>query len=167
MRIGIDFDGVLFNTEAFKQFLNTELPGYLDTYRDAFNTVYDPEKHAALLNISVDTLYDTVTDAEQFLYPDADVLQRFQEHGTVVIVSAGPETFQRKKITGSGVTQYVDTVIITGDTPKDQYSIDVLIDDSATEIERVSIPTFHFNREEHGLQDALQWVKQVAAERNL
>ena len=34
MRIGIDFDRVLFRTDAFKSYLETEIPGFLKHYSD-------------------------------------------------------------------------------------------------------------------------------------
>jgi hypothetical protein len=64
VRIGVDFDRVLFDTEEFKQYLENEIPDFLDTYGLATGQGYNPEKHAEIMDIDTDRIYDTLDYSE-------------------------------------------------------------------------------------------------------
>lgn len=164
MILGIDFDRVLFDTDAFDQRLKEEVEGFHHTEEEPFdmNGNYSPEKHAEILGIPVERIYDGVRRcADEFLYPDIEKLEEIPAE--VVIVTRGEEKFQRLKIENSGVLEYIDSYMIVEQGDKQVDGIDLLVDDWEEEIEKVDIPGFLFDRQEHDLEDVAEWVKEHAA----
>lgn len=162
MKIGIDFDRVLFKTEDFKHHLFDRFEDFEDTYKEAQKDgVYSPSKHAELMNTTVEQIFNELQNTSKFLYDDVSKLQQLQDSFEVVIVSRGDPVFQRGKIVDSGVKEYVDDFHIVQDKPKDVVDIDFLVDDLEEEIERTKIPGFIFDREKHSVEDIIQKVKQL------
>ncbi len=159
MKIGLDFDRVLFDTDGFKQHLFEEIEGFDRTYSEAKQKVYSPERHAEILGISSGKIYSILEDAENFLYPDIEKLDTL-EH-TFIIVSRGDKKFQNIKIEKSRAIEHVDGLYIVQDDPKDVTDIDFLVDDSKEELENVDIPGFHFDREKHDINDIIKKVEEL------
>ena len=165
MRIGIDFDRVLFDTEGFKQSLFTDIDGFNETYADAENGkgVYDPDKHAEILEIDVSRIHEALSKASKFLYGDIGKLDLIESH-EVVIVSRGDPNFQAEKIQRSGALGYADDYCVVHDRSKDAADIDFLADDSRSELEQVELredQKFLFSREQHGVEDILKRVQNL------
>lgn len=162
IRIGIDFDRVLFKTEAFKQHLFNQFEEFKDTYKDAeVDGVYCPYKHAELMDTSVEKIFHELQNTSKFLYGDVSKLQDLPDRFEIVIVSRGDPVFQRGKIVDSGIKKYVQEYHIVQDKPKDSADIDFLVDDLEEELERVDIPGFLFNREKHSIDDIIRKVKEL------
>ncbi len=166
MRIGVDFDRVLFDTEQFKQYLENEIPEFLDTYGLATGEGYDPEKHAEIMGISADTIYNTLDyESGRFSYEDVEKLDRWAEKHEVVIISRGDHEFQGTKIENAelGFPYH----IVTGkakDNPKqlgngtlhpEEQPIDFLVDDRDYEHENFEGPGYHLQRPEDQLSDVV------------
>jgi|GEM_PF-490806 hypothetical protein len=166
MRVGVDFDRVLFNTEEFKDYLEEEIPGFLDSYGLDTGQGYDPEQHAKIMDISPDEIYGTLNcGSSRFLYEDIGVLDDLEkEHGhEVVIISRGDEEFQSTKIENAELNQ--DHCIVTGksdENPKqlgentqhpDRDPIEYLIDDREYEHENFRGEGFHLKRPDDSLED--------------
>jgi len=147
MKIGIDFDRVLFKTDRFKDHLFNRFETFEETYENAVqNGIYRPQRHAELMDTTVEEIFDELKNTSEFLYEDVSRLQKLQESFEVVIVSRGDPVFQREKIIDSGVKEYVDDFHIVQDKPKDTIDIDFLVDDLKQEIQRTDIPGFIFDR---------------------
>lgn len=155
MKIGIDFDRVLFKTEEFKKVLFSNIEGFEETYNQ-INGVYNPEKHAEILEIEVDKIHNVLKEASEFLYEDIKILSE-SEH-EFVIVSRGDPVFQKEKIEKSGAPKYVSDYIIVQEKSKDVANIDLIVDDLEEEIERADIPGFHFNREKNNIEDLIDEI---------
>lgn len=161
MKIGFDFDRVLFDTDRFNQYMKENVEGleHVDASPYNENEVYSPEIHAELCGIPVERIYDAISDTSQFLYPDAELLKEVE--GEIVIVSRGEKEFQKAKIENSGVLKYVDNFYVIEKGAKDQVDIDILIDDTLSETERVGIPSILFKRENQSLEDILEELKTI------
>lgn len=147
MRIGIDFDRTIFDTDGFKQKLEEDFPGFSESYRDAKkNGVYRPGEHAERLGVDLQELFDGFRQAEAFIYDDTDVLARYQDSGIkLFLVSRGDKEFQRIKIKSTGVSELFDrTAIISRpieEAPKDSViDMDLMVDDRREELEALDIP---------------------------
>ena len=162
VKIGIDFDRVLFQTDKFKRHLFKRFEQFEETYDDSVkNGVYNPHVHAELMDTTVEDIFEEIQKTSEFLYDDVSRLQKLQEKFEVVIVSRGDPVFQREKIIDSGVTEYVDDFHIVQDKPKDVIDIEFLVDDLEEEIERIEVPGFLFNREKHSIEDIARRVNQM------
>jgi FMN phosphatase YigB (HAD superfamily) len=159
MRIGVDFDRVLFRTDDFNEYLNEET-GLHHVDGDVYDEhgCYSPSKHAELCGVEVEEIYDVMEDLNRFLYPDVDELNRLKPEHELVIVTRGEERFQKEKIRATGVQRLFDQVFIVQEGPKD-VGIDFLIDDREEEIERAEVEGFVLDREKADLSDAVQEVK--------
>lgn len=155
MRIGVDFDRVLFKTNEFNEYLKEEVDGLRHVDASPYNEhgVYDPEIHAELCDIDVKDIYKAMTDLEKFLYDDIGILKDLSHQA--VIVSRGDSKFQKHKIKGSGADEFVEDVIVVEKGSKNVGNIDFLIDDRKKELEDAGIPGFELDREIHGLKDGL------------
>ena len=165
MKIGVDFDRVLFKTEEFKKSLFTEIDRFSETYSDAENSkgVWKPEKHAEILSISPSRIHGALSKASEFLYKDSSMLGDLTGH-EVVIVSRGDPNFQAEKIERSGVLDYVDNYCTVRKRPKDSADIDFLVDDSRSELERVDLKEdrkFLFSREKHSVEGILERIQKL------
>jgi len=159
LKIGLDFDRVLFDTDSFKQHLFKEIEGFDSTYREAKEKVYSPERHAEILGIRPKKIYKVLEDAEKFLYSDIEKLDKLPY--TFIIVSRGDKKFQNIKIEKSGAIEHVNGLYIVQDESKDFVDIDFLVDDSKEELEDVDIPGFHFDREKHDITDIIQKAREL------
>jgi len=157
MIIGLDFDRVLFRTDEFKEFLDEEVPGFLEHYPSEGN--YDPEKHAESMGIDVQRIFDVLEHAEDYLYEDVSELEKLREEHKLIVVSRGDPYFQERKIVDSGVVEHVDGYFIVEEEPKDDINIDFLVDDREKELEDVSVPGFLMKRNEHDISDIVRAVE--------
>lgn len=166
MRIGIDFDRVLFDTEEFKDYLEQEIPGFLESYGLATGEGYDPEKHAEIMEIEPDRIYDTLDySSGRFLYDDTIFLEELEKEQEVVIISRGDPEFQSTKIENADLGH--EYFIVTGDSeenPKqlgngtqhpEENPLDYLIDDREYEHESFNGPGFHMERPQDNLADVI------------
>lgn len=164
MRIGLDFDRVLFDTESFDKYYKDHVEGlhHVEDPAPVEYGVYDPEMHAELCGIPKERIWKVFEqDLSQFLYRDMDLLDELNHE--LVIVTRGHEKFQRSKVEASGITGKVEDVIVVQEESKDSIDIDLLVDDSQQEIERVKIPSVHIERPEEGLEKVLEKVKNFEA----
>jgi hypothetical protein len=166
MKIGVDFDRVLFDTEEFKQYLEDEIPGFLDTYGLATGQGYNPEKHAEIMSIDPDTIYDTLDYSEgRFLYEDVGELQSWTEEHEVVIISRGDPEFQSTKIENADLG--FEYFIVTGEAqlnPKqlgedtqhpEEDPVDFLVDDRPYEHRNFDGPGTYLQRPDESLEDVM------------
>ncbi len=164
MRVGLDFDRVLFDTDRFDDFYKQHVEGlyHVENPAPVKNGVYDPEMHADLCDIPKERIWKVFeNDLSQFLYSDIDLLEEINHE--LVIVTRGHEKFQRLKAEASGITDKVDEVNVVQSESKDSVDIDILVDDSEEEIERIDIPSIKINRPEEGLEKVLKRLKDFEA----
>ena len=156
MKIGLDFDRVLFDTDRFNEYLKEEVEGLEHVDSSPYNDhgVYSPKIHAELCGIDVERIYRAMEDLERFLYDDIFDLEEFDH--SFVIVTRGESEFQRRKVESSGADKHVEDVIIVEKGSKDVVEIDFLIDDRKKELEQANLPGFEFNREKHTLRQAIE-----------
>jgi hypothetical protein len=152
MIVGIDFDRVLFDTEAFKEELEAHHPGFLEHY-DNNRYLYQTKPGDDDIPVPVSELEATMSELQPYLIENVEALSKSDL--TFVIVSRGPQWFQRKKISNSNITTYIPRYITVDTEPKDMTNIDYLIDDNQDELQRISIPSFHFKRQEHTVDTIL------------
>lgn len=160
MRVGLDFDRVVFDTESFDEYFkkNTDLYHVDEDVYDE-NGNYSPEKHAEACGVDIEEVYEALRDLEQFLYDDIrEIKDRLREH-ELVIVTRGQERFQRMKVEASGAMELFDDVEFVESGPKSQADVDVLIDDLDDEINDIEIPGFLFDREKHSAEDIIKFVR--------
>ena len=167
MRVGVDFDRVLFDTEEFKEYLEDEIPGFLDKYGLATGEGYDPETHAEIMGIPPERIHETLDYREdRFLYDDIEDLEVMANHHDVVIISRGDPEFQSTKIENTSLE--FEYFIITGksqDHPKqigprtqhpEEDPIEFLVDDREYEHKHFQGPGFHMKRPEDNLLDVIE-----------
>lgn len=161
MRVGIDFDRVLFDTDAFNEYLK-EKAGLRHVDADVYDEHgnYDPAKHAEACGVPVEKVYDAMNDLEQFLFDDVELLEKLDD---VVIVTRGEKGFQERKIHATSVLEYVDDFFVIEDGVKDVDDIEFLVDDREEEIERSGVPGMVFDRERHGIEDLIEKVAALEA----
>ena len=162
MIIGIDFDRVLFRTDEFKEFLDSEIPGFLDEYPQEGN--YDPDMHAENLEVDVKKIFKALEHAADFIYDDLEALEELRDDFQLIIVSRGDPYFQEKKIVNSGVLEHVDGYFIVEDEDKDEVDIDFLVDDREAELERVSVPGLVLDRDLKDLEAVIGAVREEFGE---
>lgn len=156
MRIGIDFDRVLFKTDRFKEeVLFEEIDGFEETYSQ-IDGVYSPEKHAEILEIPVEDILQILEKASEYLYDDVELLKK-SEH-EFVIVTRGDPIFQKEKLEHSGILKLVEEHKIVQEEDKDVKDIDILVDDLKSEIEKADIKGYHFERPDDSIQDLLDFI---------
>jgi len=161
VRIGFDFDRVLFRTDEFKEHLEEEIPGFLETYPS--EGVYDPQEHAEKLGIDPERIEQALEDAERFLYEDVQDLEKLESFD-LVIVSRGDESFQRKKIESSGARKYFDEIFIVQERDKDVGDIDLLADDTAEELQRVEVHGVKVDRSREDMSGIIERIKEKLEE---
>lgn len=164
MRIGLDFDRVLFDTDSFDDFYKEKVEGlhHVEDPAPIKNGCYNPEMHAELCEVPIEEIWKVFEqDLSQFLYGDIELLEEFQEDHELVIVSRGHERFQRSKIEASGADRYVEEVHIVQEEPKDSVDINFLVDDREEELERVKIPGILLKRPEDGLKNVIEEVNEL------
>ena len=167
MRIGLDFDHVLFNTEKFKQKLFNEIKNFDETYSDAKDGEghYIPERHAEILGISVERIHEAICHADNCLYSDLDELKELSDKHELIVVSRGDPQFQTEKIEKSGILEYVDDYVVLKQGSKDEVAnIDFLVDDSEMEHQLVNLSEdrkFLFKRPENNVKDIIRRIEQI------
>ncbi|MFH1425898.1 MAG: hypothetical protein ABIG66_00480 [Candidatus Kerfeldbacteria bacterium] len=127
MRILVDFDYTLFNTEAMRRALIAVLEPFgvdENTYRSTeqeakLDGVYHLTEHVRLLvggdkqGEALEKMKAVVDNAGEFLYPDAlPFLKDHSEHD-VTVLSFGLPEWQERKIAGAGIDELVDEVVAT------------------------------------------------------
>lgn len=130
IKLFIDFDSTIFNTEGFKRkfFDIFERHGFSDadiiaTYRETcLNYKYSPENHlkrlverkevnAKIIRKELRGIYKFVPDEMYFdtkIFLDSINKDKFE----VMMLSMGDKVFQKRKIDNSGVAQYFDKIYI-------------------------------------------------------
>lgn len=158
MRVGIDFDRVLFDTDRFNSY-REEATGLYHVEADVYDEHgnYSAEKHAEACGVDVEDVYEKMNELEQFLYDDIEVLEQLEEH-ELVIVTRGQKRFQKHKLEESGALKFIENYEIIESGPKNA-DIDLLIDDREKEIDEVDVPGFIFDREVHGAEDIVDFVR--------
>ena len=159
MRIGFDFDRVLFDTDSFNKYLKEET-GLHHVDADVYDEhgCYSPEKHAEACGIDVEEVYGAMEDLNQFLFSDVDELRKLRNGHELVIVTRGEEKNQRLKVKNSGAQRLFDQLFIVQEGSKDVGQIDFLVDDREEEIKRVNMPGMVFDREKHGIKDVIDTI---------
>jgi len=159
LRIGFDFDRVLFDTDSFNKYLKEET-GLHHVDADVYDKhdCYSPEKHAEACGIDVEEVYGAMEDLNQFLFSDVDELRRLRNGHELVIVTRGEEKNQRLKVKNSGAQRLFDQLFIVQEGSKDVGQIDFLVDDREEEIKRVNMPGMVFDREKHGIKDVIDTI---------
>ncbi len=165
MKIGIDFDRVLFKTEEFKEFLEQKIPGFIGAYPE--EGVYNPGRHAESLGIEKEEIMDALGNADRFIRDDASELRELRPGHELVLVSRGDPAFQGRKITNSGVCELFDAVVVIKDGPKDRIDIDFLVDDADFEHERADVPGFRFDMRRHSVRDIVEKVRELEARKSV
>lgn len=136
------------------------MPGFSDTYSEAReNGLYNPKKHAELLEVEVEEIFQHIEHARNFLYADIDELEEVNHE--LVIVSRGDQEFQELKIKESGVLEYINDYTVVEEGSKQVDGIDALVDDREKELERVDIPGLHFRRPEDRLVKVKNWLEEI------
>jgi FMN phosphatase YigB (HAD superfamily) len=161
MKLGVDFDRVLFDTDSFNKFLK-EKTGLHHVDEDVYdeNGNYSPRKHAEASGINTEEVYKAMGSCERFLYEDIDLLKKLDHE--VILVTRGKEKYQRAKIEKSGASKFVDRVKIVEGGSKN-VGIDFLIDDREEEIERAGVKGFQLDRSKESLKDALEELREYEA----
>lgn len=162
MKIGLDFDHVLFDTDRLKRRLIDHFDAFNDTYDDAKDRQgsYRPGRHAELMEVTRDDFDRVVHDhAAACLYDDVGQLRELDGHDRVIVTRGDPD-FQSLKIRASGIEELVENTVVVETKSKDRAGIDFLVDDTAQEHERTSIPGMHFDRSMHRIEDLVARVKE-------
>lgn len=163
MRIGIDFDHVLFDTEKFKKHLFEEFPEFDSTYTEAQDErgVYSVSRHAEVLDVPVTMLMNAVDHASECVFEDVELLGEVDAE--LVIVSRGDPEFQAEKIRQSGILEVIESFEIVEHEPKDRGTgIEALIDDREKEFERTGLDRDRFmlfDRSSHGAEHIVEWIE--------
>jgi hypothetical protein len=164
LKIGLDFDRVLFDTDSFDEFYKEHVEGlyHVESPAPVKHGVYDPEMHAELCEIPKERIWKVFEhDLSQFLYDDVELLDELDHE--LVIVTRGHEKFQRLKVEASGTTEKVEEVVVVQEQSKDSADIDILVDDSEEEIKRAEIPSIKVERPREGLEKVLEKVNDLEA----
>lgn len=160
MRIGIDFDRVLFQTDRFKEDLTKEFPRFGETYDQAKkDDFYNMKKHAEIMDVEIEELLKEIRKCSEYVYSDVDVLDRLGEEHEIIIVTRGDPVIQREKLENSGVLEHVDGYQIVTDRAKDVADIEFLIDDWEKELEKAGLPGIILDREKDELRKILDYVE--------
>lgn len=159
MKIGIDFDRVVFDTDSFNEYIKEETGLHhvdADVYDEHGN--YSPEKHAEASGVDVEKVYEIMEKGlEKFLYDDAEMLENIDQH-SFVIVTRGEDKFQRAKIEASGADEFFDQIFTVQEGSKDVDGVKFLVDDREKEIERARIPGMVLDRERHSMEHVISFV---------
>lgn len=160
MKIGVDFDRVLFKTDEFNEYLK-EKTGLHHVDEDVYddNGNYSPEKHAEACGLDSEKIYDAIEDLNQFLYSDIDNLRKLKEDHKLVIVTRGDEKLQKEKVKNSGAARLFDEIFIVQEGSKNVGGIDFLVDDREDEIENSGLPGMVFKRGKDTIGDVVKKVK--------
>lgn len=158
MKIGLDFDRVLFDTDSFNEYMKKETDlEYVDEDIYDEHGCYSPEKHAEASGINVEEVFDAIKDLDRFVYDDVELLEGEDTH-TLVIVTRGEEKYQRAKVEASGVKDIFEEVYVVQEGSKDVDTVEFLIDDREEEIHRARVPGIVLDREKHGIKHFMKFT---------
>ncbi len=156
MKLGLDFDGVLFNSKLLKKKLDEKYDCFRDSYQEhkdncLYNSIYDYRSQCEEMGVNSKEFLKTVRDiSKNCLYDDIERLNDIDIEK--IIITRGKRDFQRAKIEGSGIMEYVDDYrIVDGYYSKNFEDIDILIDDTLDELYGFNGRKIHFDREEADL----------------
>lgn len=128
--IVLDWDGVVFDDDAFKTAIFTALSKYglsiteLDTLyqsskdHNGYNDRALAKAVAGQTNVTVDEAFNAIQAVvaqteQEFVYPDAlEFLRSAHSKHRIVVLTAGNEMIQSAKIAASGLESYIDDVVI-------------------------------------------------------
>lgn len=162
MKIGLDFDRVLFKTDKFNEYLEEET-GLHHVEADVYDGegCYSPEKHAEACGVDVKEVYEAIDSISRFLYSDVDELRKLKPEHEIVIVTRGEEKFQKEKVKASGAHRLFDQLFIVQNAPKNVKGLDFLVDDREEEIDRSGLPGIVFDREKQDMSDVIKEVREL------
>ncbi len=162
MKIGVDFDRVLFKTDEFNEYLKEET-GLHHVEADVYdeNGCYSPEKHAEACGIDVEEIYSAMKNLSRFLYSDIDSLKKLKPEHELFIVTRGEEKLQKQKVKNSGANRLFDQLYIVQGAPKNVGGIDFLVDDREEEIENADVSGMVFDREKHDMEDLIEKIGDI------
>ncbi|PSG99119.1 MAG: hypothetical protein BRC29_03255 [Nanohaloarchaea archaeon SW_7_43_1] len=159
MKIGIDFDRVLFDTDGFKKNLTEKFPEFNETYDQAKkDNYYNLEKHAKLLGVEEEKLLAEMRKCEEYLYSDVEKLEKLKDKHELIIVTRGDPVLQKEKLEYSGALEYFDGYEIVTDGSKDVRGIDFLVDDWKEELERIDLPGLLIDRQKEGMEKVIEYL---------
>ena len=154
LRIGIDFDRTLFDTDGFKNELETRFPEFSTLYDDAVESgIYKPRKHAEIMDVKPAELFKEMKNCKKFVYRNLEELERINNAGHQLhLVTRGDAEIQRLKIKGAGVQRYFDSIEVISksidELAKDSViELDLLVDDRDEELDAVKIKTLKASTE--------------------
>lgn len=157
MKIGIDFDRVLFRTDQYKKDLEKEFPDFGETYDQARKEdFYNLEKHAEIMDVDMDDLLEEMGKCREYLYEDIYILEELRKEHEVIIVTRGDPVLQKEKLENSGILEHVDGYEIVTEGNKEVAGIEFLVDDWRKEIERTDLPGIVIDRDKDGLEKILR-----------
>lgn len=166
MKIGIDFDRTLFDTDSFKEHLEDRFPGFSSTYSQSKeNDVYRPRRHAELLDVELEEIFDEMQECSRFLYSDIESLEKLREDGhQLFLISRGEEEIQRLKIKGSDVQRFFEKTAVISESieelSKDSvFDIDLLVDDRREELKAVNVPALKSNPDVKSVESMVEKVR--------
>lgn len=158
MRIGLDFDRVLFDTDAFDEYYKKEAGLYhVDADVLDQNGNYDPGKHAKACGVDEEKVWQALDNLGSFVYDDVELLNNLDSH-ELVIVTRGNREFQKKKMQGSNILNHIEEYTIVEEGSKSKAEIELLVDDSAEELQKADVEGYHFERPEDSIQDLLEFI---------
>ena len=100
MRIFIDFDWTLFNTEMFKKETGTERVSCIDNPQICFNAL------------------SMAGDIGKFLFADTTDFLKSHAHHTLILITFGHKEYQKAKIQRSGILHLFESTIFIDDKLK-------------------------------------------------
>ena len=165
MRIGIDLDRVLFDTDSFDDFYKDKVEGlhHVEDPAPVRHGCYDPEMHAEICGIPKQRIWNVFDhDLSDFVFADVDILDQLSNH-ELILVTRGHQKFQKRKAEASGIAEKMDEVHVVQEEPKDSVEIDLLVDDSDEELERVRVPGIQIKRPGEGLEKILKELEDLEA----
>ncbi|MFB6200025.1 MAG: hypothetical protein ABEJ83_04040 [Candidatus Nanohaloarchaea archaeon] len=167
MRIGIDFDRVIIDTDELDKQIKEET-GLCHVEADVFDEQgnYSPRKHAEACGVDVEEVCNQLEDITEFVYDDVDELEQLGPEYDLVLVTRGRKEYQKRKLDRADVKHLFDEIYILPESleerPKDDSTgIDFLVDDLEEEVERVDVPGMVFDREEQSMQDVVDRVEEL------
>ena len=167
MRIGIDFDRTLFDTDSFKQHLESRFPKFSDTYSESIDDgIYKPRIHAEKMGVELEDIYSEMRNCRKFLFESIDKLEDLKDDSTeIILVSRGDGEFQRLKIKGAKVDRFFDRIEIVSRSidklPKDKVvELDLLVDDRQEELDAVRCETIRSDPKNQNISELVEKIRE-------
>jgi FMN phosphatase YigB (HAD superfamily) len=146
MRVGVDFDHTLFDTDGFYQETEQRLDTDIDHVKETVQNIvsetgkYSLTAHADRLGIPADALEAAYRTAPQHLYSQDWLREQGSEYDIVIVTRDSHTGWQDIKTRYAGLQDHdhvSDVRIVSGEDTKYFDDLDVLIDDSPPEIQAV------------------------------